>query len=539
MAKSSIVDITGQPFTVPDLIEPQTESDAKLAHLRNHYGEHPTRGLTPSKLANILAAAEQGDLIAQCELAEDMEEKDAHIQSELGKRRLAMQGPDWKITAPKSASAAEKRDAEQIEELLRSATWLDDGIFDCGDAILKSFANLELNWQFAENTHYVASVQYQDPSWFQTHPKQRNQIRLRDNSYEGAELRPFGWISHRAKAKSGYLGRNGLVRVLAWPFLFKNYSVRDLAEFLEIYGLPLRLGKYPEGASDNEKNTLLRAVMSIGHNAGGVIPKGMDIEFEKAAEGGSDPFMAMINWCEKSQSKAILGGTLTSQADGKSSTNALGNVHNEVRQEIRDADLKALAETLTRDLVYPLYALNGKSFSDPRRIPRFEFDLAEAEDLTQFVEPLTKLVTLGAKIPLHWVYEKTKIPQPQDGDEILQLMPAPTAQAPTNENAALAALKANEDKSTEDKNTKSEEKEDRSELELTALANNLAEQVTPHTQSFIEQLQNIIESAESFEQMQTQLVALSRADTTMVEIMNQALTVAAMAGRYDLLQDAQ
>lgn len=42
-------------------------------------------------------------------------------------------------------------------------------------------------------------------------------------------------------------------------------------------------------------------------------------------------------------SKAILGGTLTSQAYGKSSTNALGNIHNEVRQEVRDADLRQLA----------------------------------------------------------------------------------------------------------------------------------------------------------------------------------------------------
>ncbi|MCO7025451.1 DUF935 family protein, partial [Vibrio paracholerae] len=95
---------------------------------------------------------------------------------------------------------------------------------------------------------------------------------------------------------SGYLSRRGLVRVLAWPFLFKNYSVRDLAEFLEIYGLPIRLGKYPEGATEKEKATLLRAVMSIGHNAGGIIPKGMDIDFQNAADGQSDPFMAMISW---------------------------------------------------------------------------------------------------------------------------------------------------------------------------------------------------------------------------------------------------
>ncbi|WP_308197178.1 phage portal protein family protein, partial [Achromobacter xylosoxidans] len=40
--------------------------------------------------------------------------------------------------------------------------------------------------------------------------------------------------------RSGYIARTGLFRVLAWPWLFKNFAVRDLAEFLEIYGLPLR-----------------------------------------------------------------------------------------------------------------------------------------------------------------------------------------------------------------------------------------------------------------------------------------------------------
>lgn len=43
---------------------------------------------------------------------------------------------------------------------------------------------------------------------------------------------------------------------------------------------------------------------------------------------------------------------------------------NDVRLEVRNADLKRLAATLTRDIVYPLYALNCKSFNDARRIPR-------------------------------------------------------------------------------------------------------------------------------------------------------------------------
>ena len=521
MAKSSIVDIYGNPIERSSLDTVQTEENAQLAHLQSHYGDHPSSGLTPAKTAVILREAEQGHLISQCALAEDIEEKDAHVQSELGKRRLAMQGPDWSIVPAPNPSAEEKRDAEQVEEILRAATWLDEAIFDCGDAILKGFANLELQWEFHDNMHYVGQASWRDPGWFQTHPDKRDELRLRDNSYEGAALQSFGWISHRAKAKSGYLGRNGLVRVLVWPFLFKNYSVRDLAEFLEIYGLPLRLGKYPEGASDKEKSTLLRAVMSIGHNAGGVIPKGMDIEFQKAADGGSDPFMAMINWCEKSQSKAILGGTLTSQADGKSSTNALGNVHNEVRQEIRDADLKSLAATLTRDLVYPLYALNGKSYRSPRRMPRLEFDLTVAEDFKTFVEPLQTLTALGVPIPVQWVQDKTKIPLPKEGEPILQI--ASNQAAPST---SLAALKQ-------------ADTVDPAERELAALSENITQQTAQANDEFLAQLKSIVDNAESFEQMQEQLLALPLDDQALAEVMSQGLSVAAIAGRYDLLQDAQ
>lgn len=417
---SPILDRFGQPIEI-DLEQQQTDSDSKLAMLHRHFGAHPSSGLTPAKIAHILKEAEHGNLIAQCELAEDMEEKDAHIQSELGKRKLAMQSVPWNIVPPPNATPEEKRDAEMIEELLRSATWLDDAIFDAGDAIHKGFSNQELQWDFIENTHVIVGCDYRDPSWFQVHPNKRNQLTLRDGGHEGTELQSFGWLQHRAKSKSGYVSRIGLVRVLAWPFLFKNYSVRDLAEFLEIYGLPMRLGKYPEGATQQEKMTLLRAVMSIGHNAGGIIPKGMDIEFEKAADGASDPFMAMVSWAEKSQSKAILGGTLTSQADGKTSTNALGNVHNEVREDIRNADLTALENSLTRDIIYPLYALNGRSYQSPHRHPRFEFDIGAPEDLTQLTAPLKNLVELGVQIPQSWIYERGRIPMPANNEPVLTL----------------------------------------------------------------------------------------------------------------------
>ena len=169
-----------------------------------------------------------------------------------------------------------------------------------------------------------------------------------------------------------------------------------------------------------------------------------------------DAAMKADSLMEKTISKAILGGTLTSQADGKSSTNALGNVHNEVRQELRDSDLKQIANTLTRDLVFPLYYLNGKSYQTPQRSPRFEFDITEAEDLKAFSDSLPALIDIGFKVPARWAHEKLQIPEPQKDEAVLARAAAPVstqavgstsvveneAHTPTTTDEAKAKLKA-------------------------------------------------------------------------------------------------
>src|SRR5690606_21153603 len=127
-------------------------------------------------------------------------------------------------------------------------------------------------------------------SWFQLNQLDRNELRLRDGSAEGDELWAMGWVQHLHKARSGYVSRSGLHRVLAWPYLFQSYAIGDLAELLDIYGIPARLGYFPRNASEQEKATLLRAVTSLGHSAAGIIPEGMRIDFLSAADGKSDMF---------------------------------------------------------------------------------------------------------------------------------------------------------------------------------------------------------------------------------------------------------
>ncbi|PAT41205.1 hypothetical protein CK623_02900 [Vandammella animalimorsus] len=443
MAKSTILGPDGQPIERHALHAPQT---AHYGHLQRELQTHPTRGLTPTKLAAILDQAENGDVIAQFDLFEDMEEKDGHIAAELGKRRRAAL-VDWSIDPPDNPSAAEQKAAAELTELVAEIADFEDVLFDVTDAIGKGFACLEIEWHKVGPYHVPRHITHRPQSWFTLHRGQRQELRLRTGSTDadgivGERLWPFGWITHVHRAKSGYLERTAMFRALVWPYLFKNYSVGDLAEFLEIYGIPVRIGKYPHGASDKEKTTLLRALVGIGHNAAGIIPEGMQLEFMDAARGDPEAFRLMIEWCERTQSKVILGATLTSGADGKSSTNALGNVHNEVRKDLRDSDIRQLGSTLTRDLLYPLAALNGLAQGGMRRAPVFAFKTREREDLTAYADALPKLVAIGMQIPVQWAQEELGIPQPEEGQPVLQAPATPAANGPAHFAAHTRVLPA-------------------------------------------------------------------------------------------------
>lgn len=513
-----IVDQFGRPFEKATLTTQQTDGPS-VAHLHREFGEHPSSGLTPPRLSAILLQAEQGDIVAQSELYQDMEEKDGHLLAEMGKRRRALTTVPWSVVPPRNATAAEKAEAAWLDEVMRDIPDFESLLFDLLDAIGKGFSNIEITWVRYGNEWLPQAFNYREASWFQLDPETRTELRLRDGSMGGQPLNPFGWITHLHQAKSGYIARGGLYRVLAWPYMFRMYSTRDLAEFLEIYGLPMRVGTYHTGATEDEKRTLMRAVMNIGHSAAGIIPEGMKIEFEEAAKGTHQPFDWMVNWCEKTMSKAILGGTLTSQSDGKSSTNALGNVHNEVRHDLLKSDARQVASTLRQYLLYPLLALNKSGLRDPRRMPQFVFDVMDPSDFGVYSEAIPKLVSSGLAIPAPWAYEKLNIPVPQKGEAVLSATPtAPTATASTR--VALVAAK------TEPGN---------GDDALDDLAELMASNWQPVQQMAEGPIKTLLASCSSIEEFERRLPELidTMDASQLVEYIAQGLFSAALAGRTD------
>ena len=62
-------------------------------------------------------------------------------------------------------------------------------------------------------------------------------------------------------------------------YLFKNYDVKDWVSFCEVFGMPLRLGKYSAAASKEDKEALAEAIINLGTDAAGIIPDSANIEF--------------------------------------------------------------------------------------------------------------------------------------------------------------------------------------------------------------------------------------------------------------------
>jgi hypothetical protein len=401
--------------------------------------EHPSNFITPAKMRALFEDAESGDITAQHELFADIEERDSDIGANMGTRKRALLTLDWRVTPPRNATPAEEQLAEAAFELIDGLTQFEDLVIDLMDAVGHGFAALEIEWAFSDGRYAPARFVHRPQSWFRWSKDDELMLKSQDNQ-DGEPLWSLGWIVHSHKSRSVQQARNGLFRTLAWLYMFKHYAVHDFAEFLELYGMPIRIGKYGAGATEAEKRTLLRAVAEIGHNAAGIMPEGMEVELHQAASGTtatSNPFLQMADWCEKSAARLILGQTLTSGADGKSSTNALGNIHNEVRRDLLVSDAKQVAQTITSQIIGPFLQINYPN-ADPNRVPKFEFDTRDPEDIAVFADAIPKLVDVGVQIPESWVRDKLVIPDVQEGEAVL------ARQVPDNpvNRTALAALSA-------------------------------------------------------------------------------------------------
>lgn len=389
-------------------------SEIAVAQVVDKYSGYPSNGLTPARLAAIFREADSGDVLRQMELFEEMEEKDPHLFSQLQTRKNAVTGLDYEII-PYSDDPLDKSIANFVEEQINSLENFEDIQMDLLDAIGKGFAVSEIIWGYDDGHVVINDIRSRlQKRFFWDSIDDSLKVRTSEHP-EGITLPENKFIFHRYKARSGHPSRAGILRVVAWMYLFKNYDVKDWVSFAEVFGLPLRLGKYTPGASDEDKRALMQALIQIGTDAAGMVPDGASIEFITTDKSGSiDLYDRLARYCDEQVSKAILGQTLTSDSGGGSY--AQSKTHNEVRHDLTVADCKALAATIRRYMIRPLVLFN---FGEDKRVPKIRYDCEEADDLQQTATIIGTLIEkTGLKIPTSYLYKKFAIPEPEEGEEV-------------------------------------------------------------------------------------------------------------------------
>ncbi len=450
----TLYDAYGREVTIERLGTEQ--AGPTMAGIRNIYSTaYPAVGLTPEKLAGLLRQAEFGDPYQYLELAEEMEEKDLHYLAVLSSRKQAVAQLDITIR-PASNSSGDQRCASLIREILTQGTLnLREALFDVLDAIGKGFSATEILWDTSGDEWYPVRLVWRDPRWFLFDWVSGQELLVRTLPEEGeapgvypegythldarlakrpsgtvprsdlwngrqpmtARLEPFKFIVHRGQVKSGLPIRGGLARAAAWAYLFKNYALKDWVTYAEVYGQPLRLGKYGPGATEADKNALLRAVANIGTDAAAIVPESMMIEFTQARQGGSmELYERLCDYLDRQVSKAVLGQTLTTELPRGGGSKAAAQIHQMVRRDILAADAQRLQATLIRDLIKPIIDLN---VGPQQRYPQIELGLPDDQDAKVFADIVSELADRGLRIGQRAILEKLGLPESAADEAVL------------------------------------------------------------------------------------------------------------------------
>ena len=370
--------------------------------------------LTPEKLYRWLSAAALGDNEAYLTLAVEMEEKHLHYASQIQTRKLAVAGEEVEVL-PGDDSERGQAIADEFRETVVEQEGFADFLLELLDGIAKGYAVVQPHWDTTRRPWAPREYETCDQRLFTFDRATLKELRLRDDASPDGQPLPRGLVVHTPKIRTGVVCRGGIARPAATGYLFSITTLAQWSTFAEVFGMPLRLGKYdPETATAEELDELRTALINFGHDAAAMVPYGMEIEFPDARRptSGDNVYKEIVEYWDHSLSKLILGQTMTSDSTGRRGAQA--EVHNDVRLDLKRADARSLCETLRRDIATPWTLWNH---GEGAPVPRLKIAVDPPEDLEALSKALAPLIGVGLRVRAQEVRDKFGFSAPADSDE--------------------------------------------------------------------------------------------------------------------------
>lgn len=384
------------------------------------FRDYPADGLTPQRLVSIFREADGGSVAAQMALYEQMEEKDAHLFSVANTRRLAVTGLPWEVVSAAELpgwGAGRLRGADRsladdaaayCDDVLRNLPGFEEGLVHLSLANGRNIAVAELIWE--PSASGIRLVDFLPVDFSRITFDDRGELRLltAEAPVDGVALPPSKFVVHVPCAGCGLPARGGLMRATAMAYLGKHFAIKDWLIFAEVFGMPVRIARYHPSATAAEKRELLDMLRQLGADATGIFSKAVEIEIKQTRlPGETNLYENLCLYFDREISKAWLGQTLTVDTVRNRASAGAASVHDRVRRDLRDDDLRKEARTLRRDLLATLTRLEfGPDAPVPhfRRIP----DYASSPD--QLMAALRLAKDIGLSIPPRWAHAALGIP---------------------------------------------------------------------------------------------------------------------------------
>lgn len=397
---------------------------------QDRFRDYPADGLTPQRMVAIFREADSGSPAAQMALYEQMEEKDAHLYSVANTRRLAITGLPWEIVSAaempgwgtgrtrgvdqKAADAA----AEFCDAALREAAGFDEALAHLSLALGRNIAVAELVWEATSAGPRLAEVLPIDFDRIAFSEGGALRILTAEESIHGIEPPSSKFIVHTPHAYSGVASRGGLLRATAMAYLGKHFAIKDWLIFAEVFGMPVRIARYQPNATSAEKREMLDMLRQLGADATGVFSKAVDIEIKQTRQPGEvNLYENLCLYFDREISKAWLGQTLTTDTIRSRASAGAAAVHDRVRHDIRDDDLRKEANTLRRDVLTPLTRFEFGPAVPPPHFRRIEDQTLNPEQLARVLGIAAN--QLGIRVPARWAHASLGIPEASAGESVL------------------------------------------------------------------------------------------------------------------------
>ena len=411
---------------------------------------------TPQRVEQILRGAMGGDLTAQWELFDLMEQTWPRLAKNLNELRGALLECDWTLQAwapdgeqPEAEAVRRKKVVEEVLWHFEPDPTLDENDFedmlrDLGDAWGKGISVQEIDWELRpyesgtitaiKAARWIHPRLYGYPTQIAGSGPDRLMLRSSEIARDaasvsaGAAVRPVSgtseWVQFPkdkfligvAKQKTGHPIGAALLRPLAWWWAVGNFTGEWLVNLAQIFGVPIRWANYAQGTPPEQIRKIEDMLVNMGSASWGAFPDGTRLELKEAMKSGADnPQLALLGLIDRICDLLILGQTLTSDVSG-SGSRALGEVHADVLSGRKAALVKWAQKVLNQQLIPAICRLN---FGDTASLPYFVSDEDE-KDAKTAAETFKVVLDSGVPIPRAFYYDTLGIPQPAPGDDVIQ-----------------------------------------------------------------------------------------------------------------------